>query len=104
MLTVAEKIRLTLESLGTSSEEVAATLAGRGISGQRDTGGSCPLARLIQQDIPETAGYFVAAGYWVQETYVETPGEDVDLPPGAVQFVADFDAGLYPHLDEEVDE
>lgn len=106
-MTIAEKIQLAVESLGSTADEVAETLRARGINGRRDSGCDCPVARFIRSEVPETAGNWNIAGYWMDGEYVQLPQSRfalpfarVDLPDPVADFVLAFDGGDYAHLAE----
>lgn len=102
-LSVAEKIRLTLESLGADPDAVARTLNERGIRGRRSNGCNCPIAELLKREVLETAGQWGPHGYWVTTFHVDFPdGTQSPVPDPVGDFVEMFDAGRYPHLDSEV--
>lgn len=105
-LSIPHKIRLALESLGSTADEVAQTLSSRGITGRRNSGCDCPVARFLQAEVPETARLWWFSGYWVDGEYIqlplsmsELPETRVDVPQPVYEFVLRFDSGDYPDLE-----
>jgi hypothetical protein len=79
-----------LTRLGTTADEVAATLRDLGIRGQRFDGCDCPVARYLADHGHEMAvGSVSAKSQW----------ERVLLPHPVAHFAMAFDQGAYPELE-----
>lgn len=83
-----------LKGLGSTSDEVAASLLAAGHHGRRYSNCRCPLAAHLKAH--------GVLGPVVCPSYVDFDGPDgpdcVFLPPGAFLFREGFDAGRYPAL------
>lgn len=93
MSQVSEKIHALLVELGTTRDEVAASLRAFGAGGRRGISNDCPLARYIQaHDIPNArVGLFNA---WLGRlTSAENAEEITELTEPCIQFRRDFDRG-----------
>jgi hypothetical protein len=93
-------IRELLGQIGSTSAQIAETLAGRNITGLREDPHCCPIANLITADVP-------GADWWKQEEFmvdgldVVTPDGEIEVPDAVRLFIRDFDDGLYPELEDE---
>jgi hypothetical protein len=94
---VRDRVTELLASLGSTADEVAEALRARGITGTRDDGCACPIARIIVAELAEardgrwgdsTGEWFVTGGY------VRTPAGDVKPPAVVAEFIDYFDNGI----------
>ncbi len=113
------KIEEFLQSLGSTSEEVADTLMSNGIHGRRYTTNACPIANAIYDKFPGVRDGLLVQHYkfssgckrlgvygyvWheasdeVAVTWDDVQTLDPTCPPAVKQFVIDFDNGKYPQL------
>lgn len=96
------KIRVTelLEALGSTREQVADTLRARGIRGETQSCGRCPIATyLMTCDLRPHA--VSVDSLEVALHLSNNPGDVVyvDTTDAVTEFVLAFDAGLYVYLD-----
>ena len=98
----SRRYEAALRSLGTTADEVAASLEKLGVLGQRQHGEHCPLARYLTECFGKKA--------FVGHDDVAIPRHDKPqlasevldrLPVGSYHFVRQFDGGAYPMLDED---
>ncbi|XVV14418.1 hypothetical protein ACQP2X_08765 [Actinoplanes sp. CA-131856] len=83
-------------ALGTTHQQVAASLAAAGHTGRPDVAADCPIARYLLATDPRLACVTVlddAARLDTADEYAR-----VSLPDPVLAFVARFDLGRYPHL------
>lgn len=99
-----ERIEKLLRSLGQTPDDVADRLRARRITGVREDGCDCPIARLIKAEIPESRGDWKVPGneWLVTSGQVGFPGGHVDTPLAVDEFITVFDLGL--DLAEDVDD
>lgn len=112
-----ERIEVMLAGLGDTADAVADSLRAKGITGLRDNGCNCPIARLIQDEVPEAAR---PAAEWDDQTgmwfvglaHIRTPAGDIDVSPPIAEFIEVFDNGRggtafepgeYPYADLDED-
>ena len=103
------KIETLLNSMGKTSEEVAAFLEENNITGERHNKRFCPIVKAIYQKIPDLPkGLIVNSVLYIDcdfdmERYVRITWNDPqtldpNCPDAVQEFVIDFDKGKYPHL------
>lgn len=80
-----------LSKLPTESNAIAAVLVAYGIKGKRGRSQSCPIACYL--------GKYVTVG-WSKCYCLGTGLGPIFLPDAVSDFIAGFDAGLYPALEE----
>jgi len=90
-----EELNDCLSALGTTKDEIKASLVAAGIKGRKGNADCCPVARHLKQ-----AGFtFPCVGH------VAVYAEDhlkVSTPTPVKEFLIGFDRSEYPELDEEV--
>ena len=89
-----DKITESLVALGTTAEEVAASLEARGIKGVLEMPSSCPIARYIRTIINSDELVQIYAG----STFVMVQGEKISTPKAVELFVEQFDECKFPFL------
>lgn len=89
MLTLAEVLA---QFDGYTSQEVASVLAYAGKTGQRNLATSCPMAHYLKD--------VLGVRYAVDGDEARSFDDDALLPLSVCHFVADFDAGRYPDLED----
>ena len=107
MSAIADQVRVLLESLGDTPDQVADTLRARGITGFPEDPTYCPIANLIKAEVPAAANQDLWTydlgdeGYFVCMSYVQIFGESDELrPPMPVKkFIAAFDGLDEAYLD-----
>lgn len=90
-----------LAALGSTKEEVAATLAGAGIAGRRNDCRACPVALyLLKSDLAVDRVYVgdEEVELWFVDENNNDVYERIDLPEPVAQWVTSFDAGQYDEL------
>lgn len=98
-----EQIREWLEELGSTADEVAASLESRGIRGRRGSATHCPIAKYLQQRAVRSA--LVGADTVHVDPGLGLPYVDVRTPNAVADFVAKFDqevpaeARAWPNLE-----
>lgn len=103
----------TLESVVAelaSQPDIAAYLKGQGIKGQRVNPFSCPVARYVSRELGVTTGYpdkhvsstttRIAVRGPKVKSFPPIVLQVVDAPSRVSAFIADFDRGAHPELDE----
>ena len=90
-----------LNSLGTTSEEVAQSLRRAGIKGVRVSTCACPILKAIYDALPD---YWPGLKiYGKPPSYHASLGDsqicDPALPAAVIAFISDFDLGKYPDLE-----
>lgn len=93
-------VYLALRDLGDDEDEIAATLAARGIKGERRKDRCCPIANYLRTVFGEECGPQVDEG----SIHLDMLPDDwmrTDALPGFGEFVEGFDDGDYPELDLE---
>ncbi len=108
-LTIPTRIAIALVDLGRTGAEVANTLDAARIVGRRN-GGNCPVTRWVKEQVPEAAHLFTCVApygvdnLWIDQEFLigQVHGVSValDLPTAVVDFIQDFDRGVYPWLVE----
>ena len=90
--------KTAIESLNTSDEEIAKRFQELGITGDRYSGLTCPIANFVRSQIPvelRSNGYnYVCA----TPNYIYVGSDSAELPKPAKQFILAFDAGEFPQL------
>lgn len=88
-------LRELLEALGTTADEVAATLQAHRCKGEHDSRKASPLANYLDKQ-----GYISPEcdGRWVAAHSPEGYGVAVELPAAVAEFDRLFDEGCYPDL------
>jgi hypothetical protein len=89
-----QTLATALDALGSTSDEIAAELARRGIRGWREEAGECPIAVYLHAAL----GSSDPGGCTVTADDVLAAGVHVAPSPAVGEFVIRFDAGAYPHL------
>lgn len=90
----AAEVQVTLNLLGSTPREVAATLENKGIKGyRRCSRGPCPVEVFLTEQFPEVAW---SVGLTVAVDLLNP--SDVPLPPPVATFIRSFDNGRYPRL------
>ena len=89
----------TLEQMGSSAEEVAATLRATGVQGARNTvRGLNPIVRYVQNTLRlDNFDADVMTGVTFRVRGID--GVEVPLPKAVVDFVDGFNRGAYPDLE-----
>lgn len=95
----ANEVRTFLEGLGTTSDEVAASLTAMGVKGFRVNFHNCPISRALKTAFPDLT-YISVAG---QRVYIEfgpeQPPVTLPQPDAVIAFIGAFDyEGLYQEL------
>jgi hypothetical protein len=86
------EVRWLLEGLGGTSMDVADSLRGLGVTGERNCTSACPLAEYLRaRGVP-------APAVETADAFFDDWARRVDLPEPCRVFVEDFDAGHYPEL------
>lgn len=98
-----------LKSLGSTSKEVAANLRLYGIKGIIESNYNCPILNAIYKACPDYwPGLKIIVGYYDENRkevkYYATLNDDQicdpTLPEPVQKFIADFDRGAYPDLED----
>jgi hypothetical protein len=95
-----------LLSLGNTSAEVAESLRAQGIKGKILSACHCPILNGIYSACPNywpglriVNGRKQSDGHWYYSATLDDPQiMDPSLPAAVMDFIGDFDAGLYPDL------
>jgi len=82
-----------LERLGSTADEVAASLKRLGVKGRRGSALTCPLAKYLNSRLPGTQPTKVSS------VSFQVTGSQLYVPAGCSDFVRRFDIGRYPELD-----
>lgn len=114
------KITEFLKSLGSTSEEISASLLSMGITGEKCKPDFCPIVKAIYHKFPQMSkglkvgfyyhprrtcymsgwGYFtINAHTSFKITWEDCQTSDPEVPEGIKEFVKDFDKGKYPFLE-----
>ena len=88
-----------LATLGETADDVAQSLRDRGITGEPESGDTCPIAMLIQREIPESAEQIwtvegLIPGWFVVRTDTFTPDGHLSNPAAVREFIERFDDGI----------
>jgi hypothetical protein len=90
-------IEQDLAALGETRSQVYEKLHQLGIKGSRFNSCQCPIARYLKSKQHKILG--------VSSTYISTPysagGLDIQTPFIISAFIYDFDAGMYPDLEDK---
>jgi hypothetical protein len=90
-------IEQDLAALGETRQQVYEKLFQLGIKGKRHNSCQCPIARYLKSKEHKILG--------VSSTYIGTPystgGKDIETPVIISAFIYDFDAGMYPDLEDK---
>lgn len=92
------RIRVALEELGGSVEEIAATLLRKGFKGYQWNGQSCPIARYLKEEVLVDEDEEVVKDLVVTNDEVRIDGIEVELSEPCWMFVDAFDYGKIPDL------
>lgn len=98
-------IRVKLQLLGLTADEVADSLRVAGVKGKRVSTISCPVVTYLRRKLP---GYAIYATQSVVDwAPIDSPplsgiGETVMIPPPVRDFIKRFDLGDYPDLRQRV--
>lgn len=92
------RIRVALEELGGSVEEIAATLLRKGFKGYLWDGQSCPIARYLKEEVLIDEDEEVVKDLVVTNEAVRIGGIKVELTEPCWRFVDTFDYGKIPDL------
>lgn len=92
-----DDVRAQVFALGKTAEEIAQRLRDEGIKGVRKNSRHCAISAYVHKRFPgvkvRTGGCLILGDY----------GELIEsLPVGHLDFVANFDNGLYPDLVAEI--
>ncbi len=109
--TTITALTTALAGLGRTSDEVANTLDDHRVTGLRNNGGGCPITRWVKRQVPHVAHLFTCLAHhgqpwlWINGEVLEGCPDGhtnirVPLPAAVVDFIADFDRGVYPWLIE----
>lgn len=88
-------LKADLIALGETKEEVADTLADKGIKGWRYLSCRCPVSNYLA-----SIGYDKPYIFQNSAGLLESVGE-VSVPPSVSNFIITFDQGFYPGLEEK---
>ncbi len=107
--TIISRLTTALVDLGSTVDAVADTLLLYGVTGRRN-GGDCPVTRWVKRQVPEVAHLFTCVApygndnLWIDQEFLigQVDGAAVAfrLPEQVIDFIVDFDRGVYPHLVE----
>lgn len=86
-----------LTGLGTTGEEVAASLVAAGITGNRARCGSCPIANALLEALNGLV-VRVAVRTFIELTLPSARGIVLPPPPPVTAFIEQFDEGRHPEL------
>lgn len=92
MTTIAE-LEQALAELGSTADEIAATLIAKEMRGSRKLGSCCPIATYLHVafEAPEVTENTVSVDRY-EQTWVNTPEH-------VAEFITRFDGGEWPELD-----
>lgn len=93
------EITRALEVLGSTGNEVAATLRAAGVKGMRHRAGDCPVARYLQKAFDLPASLLAVADTHVGLAAASADVLRVMLPAPVTMFVIAFDFGRHPELE-----
>lgn len=112
LLPEQERVESFFAGLGSTANEVAATLEQRGFSGVRRDPECCPINDALTKTFPvpgyewSTCIYFVGIGptdaWTVANDWLDAEVMNVSLPDPMRQFVDLFDKGFYPGLERRI--
>jgi len=96
------EVTTLLSSLGGSAEDVAANLAGEGVSGLPRDRNNCAIARYLNAVLgadPQVRGIVVGSSkLWVRRAPWWSAATLVEIPVPVQQFISLFDSDTYPDL------
>lgn len=108
--TIISRLTTALVDLGSTVDAVADTLFMHGVTGRRNNGGDCPVTRWLKRQAPEVAHLFTCVAphgvdnLWLDDQFLigQVGGASVAItvPTPVVDFISDFDRGVYPYLVE----
>jgi hypothetical protein len=95
-----EQVTRLFNELGTTADEVAVNLNTKGIKGIPNVGCSCPISNYLAACLHERIH---ATKYQLLPIDPVTKNADwrswqIQLPDAVVQFIRNFDRGLYPEM------
>lgn len=98
-----ESVLFALDALGNSPVKVAASLIEKGITGNRHSAGSCPIAEYLKAQFPgvSVSTYYSSAIYEIGDNGLLDDRKEivnVENPDPVVRFIREFDNGGYPTL------
>jgi len=94
-MTLAERVRTLLASLGDTAKQVANALRKRGITGVKCRAGTCPIAQVVASEFP---GVKIFVGLYAMTIGDEDISTSVPHTEATARFVAEFDKGRYSFL------
>jgi hypothetical protein len=103
MLSRHLRLMTALHALGPTADDLAETLDDGGWSGVPGDATRCPIAEYLTDVVPDATGAAVSASAATVFTSDGVMTETV-MPPGAAQFVDQFDDGAYRYLAEPGDD
>ena len=95
-----------LRQLGSKEWEVARTLDWAGLTGRRQSTSNCPVANFVRLYFPNAFDVIVTTGevcVWEEQAPVPALVSRIETPEPVSSFIASFDSGKYPRLDDRVD-
>lgn len=97
-------VRDFLDGLGTTADEVAASLLAMGVTGVRKSYNDCPIARALKAAFPDVTYVSVAGRRVYVEFGITEPAVTVAQPDAVVALVDGFDDDdcAYPQLVAEI--
>jgi hypothetical protein len=93
-------VRMLLESLGSTPDEVAVNLKANGIQGVRNTLRFLnPIVRYLRTQLPADVTVDVRQRTNIRLAFWDGTEKTAAIPEAARQFMEAFDAGDYPELE-----
>lgn len=94
-----------LRQLGSKEWEVARTLDWAGVTGQRQSTSTCPVANFVRLYFPNAFDIVVTTTdvcVWEEQAPTPTLVSRIETPTPVSSFISSFDSGKYPRLDDRV--
>lgn len=98
-------VAAVLRELGSKELEVARTLDWVGVTGRRQSTSACPVSNFVRLYFPDAFDVVVTPTdvcVWEEHVSVPTLAAHVETPTPISSFIASFDSGKYPRLDDRV--